>query len=59
MLLNFRHAKVENRPKTYKRLTKSSFSVENQIRIAVAQAANAAYRSTLWYSAVGLARLGW
>ena len=26
---------------------------------AAAQAANAAYRSTSWYSAVGLARLGW
>lgn len=39
MLLNIRHAKVENRPKTYKRITKGSFSVENQTRIAVAQAA--------------------
>ena len=26
---------------------------------SAAQAANAAYRSTSWYSAAGLARLGW
>lgn len=42
-----------------KRANGVSHYIPSTATSAAAQAANAAYRSTLWYSAVGLARLGW
>lgn len=42
-----------------KRANGVSHYIPSTATSAAAQAANAAYRSTSWYSAVGLARLGW
>ena len=42
-----------------KRANGVSHYIPSTATSAAAQAANAAYRSTLWYSAVGLSRLGW
>ena len=42
-----------------KRANGVSYNFPPPATSAAAQAANAAYRSTSWYSAVGLARLGW
>ena len=42
-----------------KRANGVSHYIPSTATSSAAQAANAAYRSTSWYSAAGLARLGW